>query len=623
MRHQAATILILLSSLTVGCSTTKPRGQVVRLEQVQEDAAEKAQIVEANPKVFKQPDFSDLQVPSKKDDAAIFYFSMGQAHSLDNEPQRAIEAYKATLVYDPNSALVHARLAAELVKMGNYAEAKLLCEKAIQLDAKYVDSYLLLAGIQVAAKEYDAAVGTYTKALEVEPKNRDALLYIGVTLAEIGKTKEGISHLEKLVKLKDVSDSNIDQSVAFYYLAKIYDQTGQKEAAIKALNEALKHRPGFAKAALSLADIYKEKGNEKKSFAVLEEAFREMHSSEIAERLTEIYLDKADYKAAVMYLETLVEEDPTNENMRLRLALVYWQLQWFDKARLLLSDLHDRYPASSEISFYLGELEMERKEPDNAIVYYKQIAPDYSKYDQMVGRVAFLYREQKKYDAAENFLQEAIQKRPDLVAFYPILAAIYEDQNKPQEAKLALERGKKLFPEDESILYYLGFLYDRLGEKDKGLAIMTHLLEVNPNNANALNFVGYSLLEKGGNLEQAGKYLERAAALKPNDAFVLDSYGWLLYRQGKTKAAMKSLEKAFALKPEEGVIAEHLADIYVALDMPHKALNIYQKALSADGDEDFKARVQAKLQNVQNVMAGISPKAQAKEVRNPASAINP
>lgn len=600
----ATRITLAMLALTA-CSTARPRGQVVRMQDGSErgEKASETGLKASEGYAVNRGKGSVLDVPVSPEDAAVFHFSLGQAYSLDNDPQRAIESYRATLVHDPKSALVRARLAAELVKVGGFAEARTLCEEAVQLEPKYVDSYLLLAGIHVAAKEYDKAVSTYTQALKVDAANRDALLYFGVTLAEVGKVKEGVAQLEKLVKLKDNSDSNIDQGVAYYYLAKIQDQAGQHDQAIKAYLLALKKRPSFAKAALALSDVYAARGDQKNATKVLEECFAEGRSADIAERLAERHLEKNDYKGAVTYLETLVEEDPANENMKLRLALVYWQVQWLDKARLLLSDLHARYPASSEISYYLGELELERSNFEGALEHYRQVSPDYAKYDQMVARVAYAYRQQNRLEAAEDFLLEAMRKRSDIVAFYPLLAAVYEDEKRMEESRLVLERGEKLFPNDENILYYLGFTLDRLGQKDKALEKMEHLLTLNPDNPNALNFVGYTLVERNERLDQAKAHLERAVTLKPDDAFILDSYGWLLYRAGQRQQAMKSLEKAFATKPGEAVIAEHLADVYVALNMPLKAVQVYEQALKAGGDQEFQARVQTKLSNVREVLA--------------------
>jgi tetratricopeptide (TPR) repeat protein len=613
-----AAVFLLLSS----CAGSSLRGKEVRLQASFDESEERLRTpASAKPIPLHVQLKQDLGgVPATDEDAAVFHFSMGQAFSLDNEPQKAIESYRATLVHDPKSALVRARLAAELVKLGNFAEAKLLCLEAIELDGKYVDTFLLLAGIQVAAKEYDGALATYARALKVDSDNRDALLYYGVTLAEVGRLKEGVAQLERLVKLKDAADSGIDQAVAFYYLAKVYEQAGQGPNAEKALKSALQRRPGFPKAALSLADLYLGRNDEDAAYRTLEEAFRENHATEIAERLAEGYLQKNEFEKAVVYLETMSEEDPANENTKLRLALVYWQLKWLDKSRLVLTNLAERYPQSSEIAFYLGELEMERGNVSVALGHYQRIAPDYAKYEQMVNRVVFTYRNQKRFLDAENFLQAALAKRPDAVGFYPVLASLYEDQSKMEEAKLALERGRKSFPHDENILYYLGFLYDRLGEKEKGVATMEALLQVNPDNANALNFVGYMLTEKGGDLSRAAELLGRAHKLKPNDAFVMDSYGWLLYRQGKRREAMKQLEQAFAMKPEEGVIAEHLADIYVSLNLPQKALAVYERARHAGGDQEFLARVEQKIGNIQKSFAE-APRARAEEgsSRAPAS----
>jgi tetratricopeptide (TPR) repeat protein len=202
-----------------------------------------------------------------------------------------------------------------------------------------------------------------------------------------------------------------------------------------------------------------------------------------------------------------------------------------------------------------------------------------------------------------------------------LLAAIYEEQRKLPAAKLALERGERLFPEDENILYYLGFLYDRMGDRAKGLATMEKLLALNPSNSNALNFVGYTLLESGHDMVRAADYIQRALALKPQDPFVLDSYGWLLYRQGKLGLAMKILERAANLKPTEGVIAEHLADVYAALKLPQKAMAMYEKALALAGaDKEFQARVETKLKNLQSLLAAAEPEPRPiRAKRRPAS----
>ncbi len=592
-----------IAALTA-CAASTPKGQVVRLDNFPEEKSGRAKEPQEVVRMHTQEEIFPIATPSAKDDAAVFYFSLGQAYSLDNETQKAIEAYRATLVHDPKSALVHARLAAELVKVGNYAEARELASQAIKLDPKYVDSYLLLAGIQVTAHEYDAALSTYREALKRDSKNRDTLLYYGITLAEAGKTKEAIAQFNALTKLKEVSDSYIDHAVAYYYMAKVYQQANQIPQAIAALEEARKARPGFAKAAILEADIYESRGQAGKGKDVLTATFKDYPEAEIAERLAEFHLTHNQFREAVIYLETVVENDPTNENMRLKLALVYWHLKWLDKAYMTLSGLYEKFPTSSEIAFYLGELEYERKNITSAIGYYNNVSPDYPKFELATARVVGIFRDGKHYKEAEKDLETALDKRPDITSFYPLLAALYEDRGNYEEARKVLEKGHDKFKDDENILYYLGFIYERLGDRDEAIATMESLIHQDPENANALNFVGYTLLEDGKDLERATDYLTRAFHLKPKDPFILDSYGWLMHKSGKNGEAMKLAERAHGLKPDEAIIGEHLADIYVALNLQQKALNLYGKVLGLGSDADFKERIGKKMENVQLVLAG-------------------
>ena len=606
------------------CASSTPRGKIVRLT----ESPDQVSVGDVSPqevvRMHTQPENFPIAVPSAKDDAAVFYFSLGQAYSLDNETGKAIEAYRATLVHDPSSPLVHARLAAELVKIGNYTEARELAQKAIQLDPKYIDSYLLLAGIQVAAKEYDAALLVYREALKRDASNRDTLLYYGITLAESGKISEAIAQFEAITKLKDSAESNIDRAVAYFYMAKVYQQANRLSDALIALEKAMKARSGFAKAALLAADIYETQGKQGEARKILAAAFKDYPEAEIAERLAEYHLKRSQFKEAVVYLETMVEEDPTNENMRLKLALVYWQIKWYEKAHITLSGLYERYPASSEIAFYLGELAYEQKNFTNAVGYYSRVDKDYPKYEAAMSRSVGIYRDDKRYKEAQAVLEDALEKRPDVTSFYPLLAALYEDVEQYSDARDILEQGHKRFKDDENILYYLGFINDRLGNRDEAIATMELLVVQNPQNANALNFIGYTLLEDGKDMERAKAYLTRAYELKPKDPFILDSYAWLLHKTGNSAQAMKLLERAHGLRPDELVIAEHLADVYVALNLPRKALTLYGKVLGLGSEAVFKEKIQHKIKNVEYVLAKrvSSPQRTAKvpsKTRAPAS----
>lgn len=529
------------------------------------------------------------------EERAMHHFSLGQAYSLANETDKALEAYRTTLIYDPNSALVQSRLAAELVKVGSFAEAKEHCRKAIALDPQFIDGHLLLAGIHVVSKELNEAIAVYRKVLEIKPDHRDALLYYGTTLAEAGNIEPAVAALTRLTKLEDDADAQSDSAIAFYYLAKVEAQRERLGAALKALESSLKVRPGFPKAALFLADIHLAENRQEQAMRVLEASFKETPSPMVAARLAAYHLAESQFAKAVPYLETVVESDSENVSAKVRLALVYWQIEWLDKAVVLLEEVHERFKESSEVRFYLGELELERQKPDKALAYFKAIGPEYPRYEESVARAVQAFLALKKNADARAYVEASIQQKSDIASFYTTYARLLEEEGQVAAAASYLEKNRARIREDESALYYLGYLYDRVGNKTRGLSVMEEILTKNPENPNALNYVGYTLLEEGRDLKRAERLILKAMELKPNDPYILDSYGWLLFKQGNPQLAMKAIEKAVELKPEEGVIQEHLADVYLQLNLPKKAYSAFMQARKFLSDPKEQSRVQGKL----------------------------
>ena len=249
----------LFCAVLVSCASSKPRGQVLPLHAGEMEPRKTARAEETvrvqEGYALSEGKGTSLPVPTNPEEAAIFYFGLGQAYSLDNEPAKAIESYRATLVHDPQSPLVRARLAAELVKVGNFAEAKVLCEEAVRLDPKYLDSYLLLAGIQVAAKEYDTAISTYRKVIAIDPKNRDALLYLGVTLADQKEYAVAQKEFEEAVKL-DPRNAEVRNN-----LGTVLDEQGNAGAARTHLEAAVQLDPEYALAHNNLAIVLSKLGD--------------------------------------------------------------------------------------------------------------------------------------------------------------------------------------------------------------------------------------------------------------------------------------------------------------------------------------------------------------------------
>jgi tetratricopeptide (TPR) repeat protein len=161
-----------------------------------------------------------------------------------------------------------------------------------------------------------------------------------------------------------------------------------------------------------------------------------------------------------------------------------------------------------------------------------------------------------------------------------------------------LKRGLEKNQNDEEIHFQAGALYDKIGDFDKMLAEMKEVLRLNPNHADALNYLGYSYSERGIHLEEALKLVQKAMELKPNMGYITDSLGWVYYKLGDYKKALTELEKANQLTPDDSTITEHLADSYLKLNRTEKAVEFYERALKLDPQPDQKERLQKKIKEL-------------------------
>jgi tetratricopeptide (TPR) repeat protein len=189
----------------------------------------------------------------------------------------------------------------------------------------------------------------------------------------------------------------------------------------------------------------------------------------------------------------------------------------------------------------------------------------------------------------------AMDKKPEI---YILLSMLYEEKNDFAAGINALEEARRIEPKNLEVLYQIGMLHEKKGESDKALAIMDDVLGIDPEYPNALNFVGYSLAEKGIRLDEAETMIRKALAKRPDDGYIIDSLGWVFYKKGDLKAALQEIRKASSLMPDDPTIHEHLGDIYAALKDYDKALVHYEKSVALEKDPSKRNSVKEKLKMI-------------------------
>jgi tetratricopeptide (TPR) repeat protein len=146
----------------------------------------------------------------------------------------------------------------------------------------------------------------------------------------------------------------------------------------------------------------------------------------------------------------------------------------------------------------------------------------------------------------------------------------------------------------------MGAVYDKMGDYDRMVVQMKEVLRINPDYADALNYLGYSYAEKGVHLQEALQMVQRAMTLRPNMGYITDSLGWVYFKLGDYERAVTELEKASQLTPEDSTITEHLADSHAKLNRLDKALELYERALTLDPKPDQADRLKNKIKELKN-----------------------
>ena len=526
---------------------------------------------------------------------ADYFFQVGEAQSLDGNHQKAVEAFKMVLVYDAESAVVHLRLAAEYVKLGQLTQAMEHSEIAVRKDPKSVDAHILLGGLYSTLKVYDKALAQYEDVLKSNPTNTEAPMYIGALYAEMKQYDKAVKYFEKLAKNDDYSTPH----VAWYYIGRIRsEQKGKafEKATEDAFRKSLSLKADYVEAVLALGAFYQKKDQESKTIELYKNFQREQGAQpRLAEVLSQIYLEREQYDLAYEQLEVLESSSDDVLSARMRMALVLIEQKKYEEAAVKLKDVLRQVPESDKIRFYLAAIYEEMGKPNDAIEHFQRIPPESQYYGESVVHAAYLLKQAKKIDAAIDVVKEGLSKRQDVAQFYSIYASLLDEKGDYKKAASVLADGSEKFPDNVQLQFFLGTIQDRLGDKRQVVVHMKKVIEMDPNHVQGLNYLAFTYAESDDNLEEAEKLVRRALEIEPHDGYILDTLGWILYKKGKFQDSIKVLEAALKSQPNESIIAEHLGDAYTKHQLVEKARQMYKRAAETETDTKKVMEIRAKI----------------------------
>ena len=553
----------------------------------------------------------DSNHPANMHANADYYFAMGETYSLEGNSRKAIESYKTVLLYDPESPTVNLRLAVESIKLGMTSEAINYCESAIKIDDKRVDVHLLLAGLYSSLKAYDGALKEYEKVISIEPGNDEAPLYMGAVYAERKQYKKALGYFSKLANDEDYKN----RYIVDYYTGRVYQEMKLFREAESAYRRSLEKKPDFYDSLIALGGLLEAQSKKDLAISLYVKFQRENGpNANLAENLAQIFLSKQEYDKALEQLIMLEELGEDALTVKVKIALIYVEQKKYTLAVSKLEETLSMAPESDKVRFYLAALYEETKDLNRALKYFQEIPSESNFYSESVIHAAFILKQQGDLKAASNVLEKGLDQKPENPQMFSLYAAIMDSMGDYEKALARLEKGMERFPNQPQLLFYFGTINDKIGKKDVMFDAMKKIIAIDPKHTQAINYLAYTYAEEEANLTEAEVLARKAHQLSPEDPFIMDTLGWVLYKQGRVKEAIPWLETAQSQQPTESIIADHLGDAYIMHRLPEKAKQMYKRALELEPNKDKLKKIESKIGSIEEVNS---------DLRLPASIISP
>ncbi|MCP2085719.1 MULTISPECIES: tetratricopeptide repeat protein [Paraburkholderia] len=489
--------------------------------------------------------------------------------------QRATEI--ALAAQSPSDALAAAQL------WQQYAPDS---ERAAQLDA----SLLVLSG-----KPDDAAPILARELARVPADNRGSAILALQLLLSRGPNRIGGLHV-----LQDLLKNDLNRPEAQLAIARQQLVSDDAPGARKSLEQALTLKPDYLPAALMLSQMGPEE--RKEGIASLEKYVQQnpkSHDARLA--LAQMYLASDRLDDAQKQFEIMHKNNATDLTPLMALALIKIQQKNFPEAQTYLTQYAqqaEKTPGADpgQAYIYLAQLSLEQKNEAAASDWLNKVSPASQQFvPAQITRAQLLAKQGKTEDARKLLANLQAPDPRDQALIARTDAAILFDAKRYPEAETRLQQATANFPDDPDLTYDYAMAAEKTGHYDVMEAQLRKLIQTQPDNPQAYNALGYSLADRNQRLPEADKLVERASALAPNDAFIMDSVGWVKYRMGDTSDAIKLLRKAYDLQPN-AEIGAHLGEVLWKTGAQDQARAAFRDARKLEPDNDTLVKTLQRLQ---------------------------
>ena len=433
--------------------------------------------------------------------------------------------------------------AVQLARAGRYDESLAFMEKVLQGQGDTHFDFLALSAAQTDPDTRAGLLQSFDRLLDKHPDNPQLIFGKALLLQQDDRPQEALDLLE-------AQPDQPQQIPSVLLQARLLQGLERGDEALPLLEKNLRRNPDDKRLRLTYARLLVENDR-------LEEAMGEF--------------------------ATLVQQHPGDDDLRFSMALVCLEAEAWREAIVYLEELIERGSHLDAAHFNLGRAYRALGEPERALAAFEQVGSgnEYLPAKLMQSEVLF---ELGRHEEASRLLAQARDEQPDYaIQLYLMEIEALSAQQQLEPAWQLTEQALQQFPDDLNLLYTRAILAEKRGDLAQLEHDLRFIIEREPDNAMALNALGYTLADRTDRHAEALALIEQAYQLNPDDPAILDSLGWAYYRLGNLQEAEAQLRKAHARFPDHEVAA-HLGEVLWVSGQRKEARTVWADALKTEPD---------------------------------------
>ncbi|MEJ5018573.1 tetratricopeptide repeat protein [Ochrobactrum vermis] len=518
----------------------------------------------------------------------------GRTAESDNNLATAVDFYRQAMAFDPGNAQIKQDLLLVLLTEGRFKDALPLAEELKNLPDIERFSRVALAIDAINRKQYRKVGPLLMLSLQSDmDRLATGFMNAWVKVGQ-GNPKQALADIQKM------------QGPEWYGLFRTYnsaliaDLAGQKQEARDFYQQAIDDRPGgsaapdtYERIVMAYASFKLRQGDKEGAIKTLRDA-EELLNGRMT--ITEMR-EKIEAGEKYGRLIKTAQEGTAEALYTLGTAINRSGAEAFAKLYLQMS-LPLR-PDNDATLYQLGDISAKLRQPEKAIDYYGRV-PEKSPYrrDAEMQRALNLAENDQSAEAVKQLKILLGRDKTDMRTYLALGGVYAQDKNFADAAKIydaAVEQIKTPERKDWPVFYQRGIAYERLKEWDKAEPNFRKALELYPDQPQVLNYLGYSWVDRGQNLDEALGMIKKAVELRPQDGYIVDSLGWAYYMLGRYPEAVVELEKAVKLRPEDPTINDHMGDAYWRVGRLLEATFQWNHAIAGKPEPEDLVKIEEKL----------------------------